>query len=161
MKRRKVRWGYSINGKSRVYVSTIEGVCPMCGADAVIVLPSEVLAVQPDDTTHVCHPSSEPRPGAPSPRSRMSASGIYCTSYCNHGHRVRDGKPVAHECIVIPPKALALEIAGDIAGAIELLALAYGRDRSDEPRSEDEPPNGVSIELAKPREAVIGRVERM
>lgn len=31
---------------------------------------------------------------------------IFCTSFCNHGHRLNDGKPVAHECYVLPPAAL-------------------------------------------------------
>jgi hypothetical protein len=43
---------------------------------------------------------------------------VYCTTYCNHGHRVKDGKPVAHECYVLPPDALHLEICGDIDAAI-------------------------------------------
>jgi hypothetical protein len=31
--------------------------CPMCGMHAVLPLTQEQLAAQPDDTTHVCHPS--------------------------------------------------------------------------------------------------------
>lgn len=30
--------------------------CPLCGMDAVVPLDDETLAMQPDDTTHVCHP---------------------------------------------------------------------------------------------------------
>lgn len=46
---------------------------------------------------------------------------IYCTTYCNRGHRVSDGKPVKHECRIIPFAALAAEIAGDYERAIEIL----------------------------------------
>lgn len=46
---------------------------------------------------------------------------IYCTSYCNQGHRVKDGMPVDHECRVIPPKALKAEIEGDVTKAIDIM----------------------------------------
>jgi hypothetical protein len=49
------------------------------------------------------------------------AMKIYCTTYCNHGHRVSDGKPVDHECITIPPKALQAEIDGDFEKAIDIM----------------------------------------
>lgn len=51
----------------------------------------------------------------------MAYPTIYCTIYCNKGHLVADGKPVKHECIVIPPEALRLEIDGDIPGAIAVM----------------------------------------
>ncbi len=47
---------------------------------------------------------------------------IYCTSYCNHGHFVKTGRPVGHECRVIPPKALEAERSGDFELAQELLS---------------------------------------
>jgi len=55
----------------------------------------------------------------------------YVTSYCNFPHRVRDGKPIEHECGIIPPAALAAEMAGDMQLAIELIqkgktAWCYG-----------------------------------
>lgn len=37
---------------------------------------------------------------------------VYQTSFCNHGHATRDGVPVGHECYVIPPILLRLEMAG-------------------------------------------------
>ena len=52
---------------------------------------------------------------------RTREDGIYCTSYCNHGHRLSDGWPVGHGCYVIPPKALELERAGDTDGALAVL----------------------------------------
>jgi hypothetical protein len=49
---------------------------------------------------------------------------VYATTYCNHGHRVRDGKPIAHECYVLPPDALRAEYVGQYATATELLQAA-------------------------------------
>lgn len=57
--------------------------------------------------------------GAP-PRG-VQMSRIYCTSFCNHGHRLTDGKPVDHECYIIPPAALAAERDDRIADAIALI----------------------------------------
>jgi hypothetical protein len=48
----------------------------------------------------------------------------YVTSYCNHAHRMSDGKPIKHECRIIPPRALKLEREGDIRGAIDVLMHA-------------------------------------
>lgn len=49
---------------------------------------------------------------------------VYCTTYCNHGHRLSDGKPVDHECHVLPPKALQAEREGDYERAAELIRAA-------------------------------------
>ena len=46
---------------------------------------------------------------------------IYTTSYCNQGHRMKNGRPVGHECRVIPPAALRAERAGDYERAIEIM----------------------------------------
>lgn len=56
----------------------------------------------------------------------------YSTSYCNHPHRVKDGKPINHECYILPPKALAAEMADDMKSAISLIEdgkkyLAFGQ----------------------------------
>ena len=51
-------------------------------------------------------------------------SQVYCTSYCNQGHRLSDGKPVNHACNVLPPEALQLERDDDIDGAFKLLLAA-------------------------------------
>jgi hypothetical protein len=56
-------------------------------------------------------------------RNRGSAA-VYCTTYCNHGHRLADGKPVGHECHIIPPRALAAEMDGDIHLAIQIIERA-------------------------------------
>ena len=42
----------------------------------------------------------------------IKVCAIYLTSYCNHGHYLNDGKPVDHECHVLPPRALQLEREG-------------------------------------------------
>jgi len=47
---------------------------------------------------------------------------VFCTSYCNQGHRISDGKPVDHECYVLPTEALVAEMRGDIDKAIAILS---------------------------------------
>lgn len=48
-----IDWAY----KGKMHASAILPVaCSKCGAAALIKLPDEVRAEQPDDTTHVCHP---------------------------------------------------------------------------------------------------------
>lgn len=59
---------------------------------------------------------------------------IYCTTYCNRGHFVQTGRPVDHECYIIPPKALQAEMAGDFDRATEImqsrkLRITRGRKR--------------------------------
>ena len=49
---------------------------------------------------------------------------IWCTSYCNHGHRMLDGKPVAHECYVLPVAALRTEFLGNVDKASAIIAAA-------------------------------------
>lgn len=49
---------------------------------------------------------------------------IYCSTYCNRGHRMSDGMPIEHECRVIPVAALEAERAQDFELAIELLSDA-------------------------------------
>jgi len=52
---KKIRWGY----KGKLYVSDVLAQsCPKCGKKAIVELPEDILAAQPDDTTHVCHPSA-------------------------------------------------------------------------------------------------------
>ena len=35
---------------------------------------------------------------------------FYVTSFCNFPHNAKTGRPMAHECYIIPPKALAIEM---------------------------------------------------
>jgi len=51
----------------------------------------------------------------------------YCSSYCNFTHRMSDGKPVEHECRIIPPDALQAECVGDIPRAIEIMQSVPAR----------------------------------
>lgn len=46
---------------------------------------------------------------------------FYVSTYCNFAHRLRDGKPIQHECRIIPPDALKAEMKGEIRRAIEIL----------------------------------------
>jgi len=46
---------------------------------------------------------------------------FYVTTFCNRPHRLSDGKPIKHECRVIPPAALEAERSGDTDKAIELM----------------------------------------
>ena len=46
---------------------------------------------------------------------------IYCTSFCNHGHRLEDGKPVDHECYVLPTEALIAERQGLYGRALAIM----------------------------------------
>lgn len=51
-------------------------------------------------------------------------SKYYFSSYCNFPHRVSDGKPVQHECRILPIEALKAEMNGDIQTAIEILSTS-------------------------------------
>ena len=52
---------------------------------------------------------------------------LYCSSYCNKAHRTTDGKPVQHECRILPIRALQAEMAGDFELAQRLLQEAPAR----------------------------------
>lgn len=51
-------------------------------------------------------------------------TAAYVTTYCNHAHRLSDGKPIGHECHILPPKALELERADNFDGAIQAIQAA-------------------------------------
>lgn len=42
----------------------------------------------------------------------MGDSTFYVTTFCNFAHRLKDGKPIEHECYVLRPKSLQLEREG-------------------------------------------------
>ncbi len=52
------------------------------------------------------------------------SNSFYVTTFCNFAHRLKDGKPLNHECYVLPPRALRLEWFGRFEEAIELLSRA-------------------------------------
>ena len=49
-------------------------------------------------------------------------SDFYVTTYCNKPHRLKDGMPIDHECRVIPPEALQLEMKGEYTEAIAVMS---------------------------------------
>jgi hypothetical protein len=49
---------------------------------------------------------------------------FFCTSFCNHSHSTISGKPLGHECYVLPPHALRAERAGDIEEALRLMSAS-------------------------------------
>ena len=53
--------------------------------------------------------------------------GSYVSTYCNFAHRKADGKPINHECRIIPPAALAAEMADDFPKAIEIMRSTPAR----------------------------------
>lgn len=44
----------------------------------------------------------------------------FLTSFCNHPHRMVDGKPIAHECYVLPTAMLVAERRGETESAFEI-----------------------------------------
>lgn len=54
---------------------------------------------------------------------------IFTTSFCNQGHYLKTGRPVDHECYILPPAMLEAERAGntDLANSLLQAALSKGR----------------------------------
>lgn len=52
------------------------------------------------------------------------ADVYYCTTYCNQSHTVDSGHPLNHECYILPPRALRLEMEGKFHEAIEAITHA-------------------------------------
>ena len=46
---------------------------------------------------------------------------MYISTYCNFPHDMEDGKPVEHECRILPVAALQMEWEGNTHAAIEIL----------------------------------------
>lgn len=66
------------------------------------------------------------RPGR-RPRAARAGSGsgaVYCTSYCNRGHDLATGKPIGHECHILPPAALQAEREGRASESIAAIERA-------------------------------------
>lgn len=49
----------------------------------------------------------------------VPAEDVYCTSFCNQGHRLSNGHPVNHECYVLKTDALRLEREGKVEDALK------------------------------------------
>lgn len=43
----------------------------------------------------------------------------YCTSFCNFAHSLKTGRPIGHECYIIPPAALRIERERGANAALE------------------------------------------
>ena len=43
---------------------------------------------------------------------KQQTSDFYVTTFCNRAHRKRDGRPINHECYILRPESLKLEIDG-------------------------------------------------
>lgn len=52
---------------------------------------------------------------------KSNESAVYVTTYCNHAHRMVDGKPIAHECFVLPTAMLVAEREGNHERALEVI----------------------------------------
>ena len=48
----------------------------------------------------------------------------YFTSFCNFSHWLKTGRPIGHECRIIPPAALRAERAGDYELAQLIMSTA-------------------------------------
>ena len=55
---------------------------------------------------------------------RVQDCAGYCTSFCNFGHDLNTGVPMEHECFILPPYSLALEVVGAFAEAQEAIQKA-------------------------------------
>lgn len=46
---------------------------------------------------------------------------LYVTTFCNFAHNVKTGRPIAHECYILPPDMLRAERSGQYALACRIL----------------------------------------
>lgn len=49
------------------------------------------------------------------------AIDIFQTSYCNKGHDMKTGRPINHECVVLPPEVLKAERDDRIDDALDII----------------------------------------
>jgi hypothetical protein len=54
-----------------------------------------------EDCLHICQTEV---------KTMTFKNDFYVTSFCNFPHRLKDGKPIRHECYIIPPKLLRAEM---------------------------------------------------
>ena len=59
-----------------------------------------------------------------------SDNQIYATSFCNQGHYLKTGRPVDHECYILPPAMLEAERAGNTLEADRILHAALSKGRT-------------------------------
>lgn len=63
-------------------------------------------------------------------RAGLVRTNSYATSFCGQPHRLADGVPWRHECVVVPPEALVAEARGDFDLAVHHLERAEPLRRS-------------------------------
>lgn len=54
---------------------------------------------------------------------------LYLTSFCNRLHCMRTGRPIEHECFLLPPAALRAEREDQISKSVSILAEARAEGR--------------------------------
>lgn len=65
---------------------------------------------------------------------RLTPGSFYVTTFCNFAHWLKTGRPIGHECHILPPAMLRAEYDGDIQKALEILhtkgkgPIVVGRD---------------------------------
>jgi hypothetical protein len=52
---------------------------------------------------------------------------VWCSTFCNRGHRMRTGRPIKHECRILPPSAMRAERDGDLAKAARIMRSTVTR----------------------------------
>lgn len=78
------------------------------------------------------------------PYSGAKRRGMYMTTFCNHAHDVRTGRPIDHECYYLNTKALQAEMDGDydLANKIGIVKeprrMVKGRARKNPDRSSND-----------------------
>lgn len=85
-----------------------------------------------------------------SPQPSEGGRPIYTSTYCNQGHYMDTGRPIGHECRIIPPAALRAERDGDFEKAIEIMnaspkVVVRGRAQKN-PGFWNDPENAHSID---------------
>ena len=51
----------------------------------------------------------------------MASTKFYVTTFCNFAHRLKDGRPIGHECYVLNPKVLRREAEAGAEAALEMV----------------------------------------
>lgn len=68
--------------------------------------------------------------------NKTSYDRPYLTSFCNKSHNLLTGRPLGHECYVLPPAAIQAEFEGNVDEAVEILAVS--KMRIEDARRSDE-----------------------
>lgn len=88
---------------------------------------------------------------------QVDRASFYVTTYCNFAHRLSDGKPIEHECRIIPPSALMAEMEGDYEEAMEILHHTPSREHRGVRHEKEEEPAESSYSAKVGRGVDSGR----